>query len=124
MKKLIIVAAALVLGTAFAKEAQVSFDTGAIALLTREQDASHRTGGSAVELSQYLQRIKSAGAAFISETKDVPQVAGAYVVVVKPGKRARIWVHLIGDEPHQEFVDALTTALQAVEPLDVVEGPV
>jgi len=124
MKRIVLMVLSLALCTAFAGEKLPSFETGAIALLTSEQDTSRRTGGSAEELGDYLLKLKSAGAAYLSEAKDVPKVSGAYVVVVKPGKRSRIWVHLITEQPHQEFADALASALQSVEPLSVVEGPI
>jgi hypothetical protein len=116
---------ALVFGTTLlAAEAPLSFETGGIALLTGQGDMSRRTGGSVTELGEYLLQLKSAGVAFISSAKDAPRVTGAYVVVVKPGKRSRIWVHLIGTESNQEFVDGLSSALQSVEPPVVVEGPI
>ena len=125
MSRCSVFALALVLGaTSVAGEVQTVFETGAIAILTGEADMSHRTGGSVTELSEYILQLKSVGAAFVASTKDAPRVTGAYVVVVKPGKRSRIWVRLIGKEPYQEFVDGLSFALQTVEPPTVVDGPV
>jgi len=110
--------------TSHGGEVRSSFETGAIALLTSEGDMTRRTGGSVNELSEYLSRLRSAGASYIASAERAPRVSGAYVVVVKPGKRSRVWVHLMGNEQDQVIVDGISSALQAVEPPTVVEGPI
>lgn len=125
MKRVRVIILAFFLCTAsYAKEQTPLFDTDAIAFFTGEPDLSRRLSGSATELSAYLQQLKLAGAAFVSSSNETPKVNGAYVVIIKPGKRSRILVHTLGKEPNQEFINGLSAALQSVEPPEVVEGPV
>jgi hypothetical protein len=125
MNRVLVFVLAYFLSTAsFAKEQAPLFDTDAIAFLTNEQDMSRRLGGSAIEFSEYLKQLKLAGVIFVSSMNEAPKVNGAYVVIIKPGKRSKILVHTLGKEPNQEFINGLSTALQSVEPPVVLEGPI
>lgn len=127
LQKFCLAAIGLVLAShglvAQASDSAATFETGAIGLLTRDADVGHRTGGSVKELADYVLRLKAAGVAYFSSQPEA-QLAGAYLVVVKPGKRARVWVQLVGRDRSSASADAIARALQEVEPPSVIDGPV
>jgi hypothetical protein len=125
MNRVLVIVLAYFLSTAlFAKEQAPLFETDSVAFITSEQDFSRRLGGSAEKLAEYTQKLKLAGVTFVSNMNDAPKFNGAYVVIIKPGKRSRILVHTLGKDSNTEFINGLSTALESVEPPMVVEGPV
>jgi len=97
---------------------------GTVVILTRPDVLMHRTSESPNALTNYISKVREAGQAFVAANAAVEHVVGTYIVAVKPGRQARVWVEVTGVDPGNPLSSSLAAALQHVEPIAVIDGPV
>jgi hypothetical protein len=100
------------------------FESSDIVLYQPDAELKSRMGHDAAPLADYIRRLSTAAESIVAEAPPSAGATAAIVVVVKPGRRSRVWLVLGGNELPDAVKRRLVPALEAIRPLPVRDGPV
>lgn len=99
-----------------------SFRTVNVALYQPEPVLQERLSGDVTELAQYVKRLEAECGRFFAATKD--SAAVDVVVVLKPGRRSRVWFANAVGAVSERDLKALAPRLEKLPAAQVKGGPV
>lgn len=123
VKSILLLAVAVLAGPSslLATEAVKGFETQNI-VLYQTDDVLHARIPSVEELGGYMKRLQGVCTTFFADA-DKPETLHV-VVVLKPGKRSRVWFVSSTRPSGDKERESLRRKLEAVTPVDVRQGPV